>query len=791
MQDAYGPNPENPAQRDRLSQLSEATLRISESLDLDTVLQEVVDSARGLTNSRYGVITTLDGSGKPQDFVTSGITAEGKRALENFLPGGLLVYQYLSALEEPLRVADYQSHMASLGLPDFSPYPVTSFLVAPIRHLGESVGTIAVAREEPGREFSGGDQETLVMFASQAALVIANARRYREERRARSDLETLVDTSPIGVVVFDVGNRRVASVNREARRIGGNLLEPDSSVEQVLSTLTFRRADGREVSLQDLTVYEALGTGETVRAEEITIEMPDGRSVTALINATPIRSEDGELESFVVTMQDLAPLEKMERLRAEFLGMVSHELRLPLTSIKGSTATLLNPASDLDPAEMNQFFRIIDQQADNMQTLIGDLLDVVRIETGTLPVAPEPSQVPTLVDMARNNFLSGGGRHGLEINLDPDLPQVMADRRRIVQVLGNLLSNAARHSGETSVISVRARRQGLYVAVTVADQGEGVPAELLPHLFRKFTRVEGASPAGSGLGLAICKGIVEAHGGRIWAESEGTDLGARFTFTIPEVEEVGTAIAATPRLSRRSGRDRTRVLVVDDDPMALRYIRDALTREGYHPVGTTDPNDVPRLMEDERPHLVLMDLVLPGSDGVDLMQAILATTEVPVIFVSAYGQEENVTRALDMGAVDYVVKPFSPSELAARIRAALRRRAGLGRAAQPQPYVRGDLGIDYAERRVTLAGSPVELTPTEYGVLRELSYHGGMVLTYDQLLLRVWGVGHSGDSGLVRTIVTRLRQKLGDDAGSPRYIFTEPRVGYRMPRGEGTVGETP
>ena len=165
------------------------------------------------------------------------------------------------------------------------------------------------------------------------------------------------------------------------------------------------------------------------------------------------------------------------------------------------------------------------------------------------------------------------------------------------------------------------------------------------------------------------------------------------------------------------------------------------------------------------------------------MREIMASSDVPVIFVSAYGQEELVTKALDMGAVDYVTKPFSPSELAARIRAAMRRRAGLGRAAQSKPYVLGDLRIDYAERRVALGGRPVKLTATEYAVLHELSAHGGMVLTHDQLLLRVWGVGYSGDAGLVRTIVTRLRGKLGDRAGYPRYIFTEPRVGYRMPKG--------
>ena len=548
----------------------------------------------------------------------------------------------------------------------------------------------------------------------------------------------------------------------------------------------FRRADGRELSLEDLTIYEALGAGETVRAEEITIELPDGRSVTTLVNATPIHSQEGEIESFVVTLQDLAPLEEMERLRAEFLGMVSHELRTPLTSIRGSANTLLDEEASLDPAEMRQFHRIIIEQSEHMRGLINNLLDVARIETGTLSVSPEPSDVTALVDEARNTFQRTGSGNTLELDIATDLPPVMADRRRIVQVLNNLLSNAARHSSASSPIGVSARRQGLHVAVSVSDRGRGISAEELPHLFRKYSRTDaesrGRDPAGSGLGLAISKGIVEAHGGRIRAESEGPDLGARFTFTIPVVEE--TADTDSGNRSLRRGRDRTRVLAVDDNPLDLRYVRDALTQAGYFPVVTSDPDDVPRLMEEERPHLVLLDMVLPGSDGVDLMQAILATTEVPVIFVSAYGQEENVTRALDMGAVDYVVKPFSSSELGARIRAALRQRAGLGRAAQPQPYTLGDVAIDYAERRVTLGGGPVELTPTEYGVLYELSANAGMVLTYDQLLLRVWGLGHSGDSGLVRTIVTRLRRKLGDNAEEPLYIFTEPGVGYRMGQGE-------
>ena len=161
--------------------------------------------------------------------------------------------------------------------------------------------------------------------------------------------------------------------------------------------------------------------------------------------------------------------------------------------------------------------------------------------------------------------------------------------------------------------------------------------------------------------------------------------------------------------------------------------------------------------------------------------------DVPVIFLSAYGRDELIARAFDMGAVDYVVKPFSPTELAARIRAALRKRA----ASEPsEPYVLGDLTIDYAERRVTLAGRPLPLIAMEYRLLAELSANAGRLLTYEHLLERVWGEKSGGDVRPMRTIVSKLRRKLGDDADNPTYIFTEPRVGYRMPKGETKEQET-
>ena len=232
------------ALRDRLSRLSEASLRINESLDLDAVLQGVIDSARSLAGARYGGISTVDEAGRDRDFVTSGMTPEEHERLAE-TPDGPLFFQYLVGLATPLRIPDMAGHFRSLGLPEIQPpVPAKSFLATSLRNRGEAWGVIYLANGEGGPEFTAEDEETLVMFASQAALVIANARRYREEQRARTDLETLINTSPVGVAVFDARTGAPLSFNREMLRMMEVLRMPDSPPEQLLDVLTVQRGTG-------------------------------------------------------------------------------------------------------------------------------------------------------------------------------------------------------------------------------------------------------------------------------------------------------------------------------------------------------------------------------------------------------------------------------------------------------------------------------------------------------------------------------------------------------------------
>ena len=760
---------ENEALRQRIATLNAAILAINASLDIDTVLREVVESARALTGARWGVIATVDEVGTPRDFVFSGFTPEEQHALYTW-PDSARLFEHFRSLEGPLRVADLSDYVRALGI---EPVPAFSrtFQGTPMRHRGADVGSFFLADKADGEAFTDEDEEVLTLFASQAASAVANARTHRDERRARADLEALVETSPVGVLVLDARTGRPASFNREARRIGESLRMPGHPPEQLLEVVSVRRSDGSEVSLSEFPVAQLLHSAETMRAEEMLVSVPDGRSVRVLVNATPIRTEGDAIGSVVVTIQDLAPLDEIERLRTEFLGLVSHELREPLAAIRGSAVTLLEDAAALDPAEMREFHRIIVEQSGHMRGLIGDLLDAGRIDTGTLSVSPEPSEVAELVERSRDTFVGGGGRHGIVVDLPVGLPRAMADRRRIVQVLNNLFANAARHAPESSSIRVSAVPEEGQVAISVADEGRGVAPELLPRLFDKHA---GAGPkAGYGLGLAICKGLVQAHGGRIRAESEGPGRGTTVTFTLPVAGESGAEAATQPPPDRQPG-EKARILIVDDDPRMLRSVRDVLSAAGYAPLVTAEPGELARIIRSEKPRLVLLDLVLPGQDGIELMREVPELSDLPVIFISGYGRDETVAAALEAGAADYIVKPFSPTELVARIRAALRRHEA------PEPFVLGALAIDFDRRRVTVAGEAVALTATEYELLRVLALDAGRVMTYDTLLRRVWNGRDNADANLVRNFVKTIRMKLGESAANPEWIFNERGVGYRM-----------
>jgi len=665
-----------------------------------------------------------------------------------------------------------------------------------IRLRGERIGSVEVCYLEERPESDEGpflrEERSLISAVAERLSRIVEVKRAEDEIQAeRQRLSVLVDTSPVGVFVVEAESGRVSFLNREARRILGFPGEPEGRMEWRELVAVYRRPDGRAYTVEELPTVRALYRGERVSTEEVLVEFADGRTVPTLVNATPVYSSDRKVRGAITVIQDITPLEEAEKLRSEFLGMVGHELRTPLTAIKGAAATMLGSPEPLSAEETRELFQVIDEQADRIRDLVSNLLDMTRIEAGRLSVSPEPTDLRAILDEARANFIRGGGLQELQIELPDDLPSVNVDPGRIVQVVTNLLANAARLSPPTAPITVGVEHGAVSATLHVCDQGRGIAKEKLRHLFKKFTRLhedEGHRLSGTGLGLAICKGIVEAHGGRIWAESAGEGEGATFSFTIPiasvaSVTSLSDAARGAVHLRKVTRRgERTRVLAVDDEPQILRYFQRTLGEAGYEAIVTSDPSQVARLVEAEEPDLILLDLIIPGTSGFDLLRHIREFSNVPVIIVTASEREEDTVQALKMGADDYITKPFSPSELFARMEATLRRRVSPELLEERPPLALGDLRIDFAERRVTVGGRPISLSATEYKLLYELAIHAGRVLTHDQLLQRVWGSEYEGETGVLRSFIVLLRRKLGDDARRPRFIFTELGVGYRMPR---------
>jgi two-component system KDP operon response regulator KdpE len=221
-----------------------------------------------------------------------------------------------------------------------------------------------------------------------------------------------------------------------------------------------------------------------------------------------------------------------------------------------------------------------------------------------------------------------------------------------------------------------------------------------------------------------------------------------------------------------------RILVVDDEPQIQRFLKPALTAAGYQPIEALTAADAERLVATAAPDLMLLDLGLPDKDGKDVIRALRGWSKLPIVVLSARGEETEKIAALDLGADDYVEKPFGIGELLARVRTALRRRDP-GMIARSS-FENDVISIDFARRIVLKSAEPVHLTPKEYDLLVHMARHAGLVLTHRQLLTTVWGPAHVEDVHYLRVFIGQLRTKIEADPAHPRLIRTEPGVGYRF-----------
>jgi signal transduction histidine kinase len=352
-----------------------------------------------------------------------------------------------------------------------------------------------------------------------------------QARAQQAWLETVIERSPVGIVLVQGAGAERVVANRRAQALLDIHPAPEGGADQDLGRVC--RPDGTPLEREQTPALRAL-RGEELVAHEVLARRADGQEVPILTYASPIRGMDERILGAVAVFEDITPLKDLERLRQEWTAMVAHDLRGPLTSILGWAHILAERAKrQRDAAEDRKAIERISSSALQVQRLVNDLLDAAQAEIGHLSVRPRVADVPVLVQEVVQRTAAETRGHPVRTRIRGAIPPANLDPGRVEQVLGNLLSNAAKYGTPGTAILVTVSASNGWVEVEVTNRGPGIPTEELPHLFSRYYRTREALTShvhGIGLGLYLCRELVEAHGGRIWCESTpGRSTSVHFT----------------------------------------------------------------------------------------------------------------------------------------------------------------------------------------------------------------------------------------------------------------------
>ena len=433
-----------------------------------------------------------------------------------------------------------------------------------------------------------------------------------------------------------------------------------------------------------LEISETVGRRETFTTPHEEVRRRDGTTFLVQLSVTPVLDDRSPL-ALVAAFRDVTDRREIDRMKDEFVSVVSHELRTPLTSIRGSLGLLAGGAVGELPEGGRRMVDIAVENTDRLIRLINDILDIERIESGTVVLHKERCDVAALVAEALRVVMPLADAATVDLGLAKVEGVVWADADRIVQTLTNLLSNAVKFSPVGGVVTLSASRDGGDILFRVVDEGRGIPTDQLESIFQRFQQVDASDSrqkGGTGLGLAICRSLVEQHGGRIWAESE-PGQGATFSFTLPALD---TSAADSPDA------DGPLVLVCDDDPSLLEVGRVLLTTHGYRVTTARSGAEAVAKAAAEHPAVIVLDLFMPTMDGWHTVEALKAspdTAAIPVLVLSVLDPDDGagladrvekwLTKPIEdgdalIGAVEQLVGGDDPGVPRARRRG--RRRPG-------------------------------------------------------------------------------------------------------------------
>jgi len=504
----------------------------------------------------------------------------------------------------------------------------------------------------------------------------------------RDRLYAVFEATSDGIALFDLEGRLLLA-NLAFRKLFG-LVPEGLSRDDPACTREFLRTRAKDAVEFERGFRKLLLNPDTTERDTVELALPHPR--TLLRVRTPVLDERGKLVGHVHAHRDVTKEREVVQMKSEFVSRASHELRTPLTSIKGSLQLLIEGARNLPHFEQ-ELLSICLRNTDRLIHLVNDILDLSKIEAGKLKLKLADWTVTHLIERAVAGVKAQAEeRQGtIEVHVPPDLPQVRADQDRVVQVLTHLLGNAIKFSSpggrarvtarrlqraepetesapdDVSPLARRASHAGEFLEISVTDQGRGISPHDLDKLFLSFQQLDGSETGdtpGTGLGLAICKGIVEQHGGKIWASSEGLGHGTTVTFLLPLL-----------------GPPRRRILVADDEPRFVRLLANILETADFSIASAPDGEVTLRMIEQAAPDLLILDLLIPGMDGWEVLKTLRArasTRRLPILVVTALGAAD-AERTLALGADEYLSKPISPSVLidtVSRLIADAERRRG-------------------------------------------------------------------------------------------------------------------
>ncbi len=657
-------------------------------------------------------------------------------------------------------------------------FTVRSSLLLPLRGRSQPIAVLMLASAKKGF-LDNADMAFFETLALQVGLVLENALLSTGAQVQYQWLQAVFDHSPDGIVVVEATEGAIVLVNYAAMELITDLV-PDAVLADHPMLQRLYQPGGASCPPEQFPLLQTLRDGDARRGVDLVLEQTDGPRVPIRVTSVPMYHEDGRLQGAVAVIQDLRHIREVERMKSNFVAMVSHELRTPLTIIRGCTETLM--AGNASPARTREFLRIIDDKGEQLQELIDNLLNMSQVEAGALPLRCEPVALPLLVRNVVRQMRDRLAGLRIQTDLSQRLPLVNVDSRRIEQVFFNLLDNARKFSPAGSVITITAAADADEVHVTVRDQGPGIPPSERTRVFERFYQAPQpgiANTSGTGLGLAICKALVEAHQGRI-SINPAAGGGANVEITLPALVDQEPLPLTHPSLIVRNSGPQPRVLVVDDDSALRRLLESNLSDAGYAVQTAIEGQSAITAVANQQPDIVLLDLMLPGPDGIAICRQLREWSSVPIIMLTARSSMHDIELGFQAGADDYLTKPFHLSELHARIQAVMRRSQMAVTADGLAIFHNDDLMVDLAKRRVFVNDAPVGLTPIEYNILSFLVRHAGQILTHEQILREVWGDEYHNEHHYVWVHIAHLRQKIEPDPKRPRYILTERGVGYRL-----------